>query len=266
MPIFWSDLPADDHPTATVVPAAPAATVTQPSRWADILVELTTGPGVTPLVQRTCEVGIDLLEVTGAGLSLIGGAHHQLLLHTTDALARDLGEAQVGLGQGPCLEAVRTGNPVLVDDLGRDRHPTWTAYADHARRRGVQALFSFPIRTGGVQVGSLDLYRCRSGPLSGAQLSDAATLVEITGRAIAGQQPRPRLAVSVHRRPRPGLQGQRTAPGQAQTIDFDVTLDDTLDDTRLRAPGRGRRGAGARPAGADRRPLGVVQGDQIRTS
>lgn len=98
MPIFWADLPADDRPSTTVITTAVSPKATQPSRWADILTQLTTGPGLTPLIQRTCEVGVDRLEVTGAGLSLIGGAHH-LSLHTTDALAHDLGEVQAALGQ-----------------------------------------------------------------------------------------------------------------------------------------------------------------------
>lgn len=153
-------------------------------RRADVFELVRAADAATPLVQRICEVGVDLLEVSGAGLVLTGGPHDQVRAHCTDALTGELGDLELELGQGPSLHALRTASPVLVDDLTTDP-PAWPVYAAHARARGVRALFAFPLRSGSLGYGSFDLYRTRSGPLSTAQLTDARILAEIAASSLA---------------------------------------------------------------------------------
>lgn len=130
-------------------------------------------------------------------MCLIGGRRHQVIVHGTDPLIQELEDLQVVYGQGPCIEAVETGSPVLVDDLASYRTPTWQTYADQALARGVRAVFAFPIATSTAQLGALDLYRLLPGPLTAEQIQDATVLTHIAARAMLAQKDRDTVDGSV---------------------------------------------------------------------
>lgn len=99
----------------------------------------------------------------------------------------------VELGEGPCLEAARSGVRVLVPDLGGpDAVERFPRFAPAATASGVAAVFSFPFRTLDHQVGSVALfnaagargYQRASGFVTVAQqrLADAAVLEQAKGR------------------------------------------------------------------------------------
>ena len=180
-----------DDPTRGPREAPPA------SRREQILALLTAGDPDTPLVQRVCEVSAAVLGVSGAGMCLIGGRSQQIVVHGTTALAEQLEDLQLTLGQGPCMQAVRTGSPILVPDLATHQTVSWPVFADHARDRGVRALFAIPLETGITTLGALDLYRDTPGPLSGAELMDALLLTAIAAQAMAAQRDRVYLDGSV---------------------------------------------------------------------
>lgn len=159
-------------------------------RWSVLVDMLTAGDPAASLVQRIGEVSADLLGVSGAGMCLVGGAEHQIIVHGTDRLAEELEDLQITLGEGPCIESVRTGVPVLVDDLRRRIPTAWPRLARQALDRGVRALFSFPLLAGSMQLGALDLYRSRPGPLTPGQAADASMLAEIASRSMLAQQDR----------------------------------------------------------------------------
>ncbi len=142
-------------------------------------------------------------------------------------LAHELEDLQASLGEGPCVQAVRTGCPVLAPDLRTHRPHAWPTYAEQASARGVRAAFSFPLHAGPVQVGSLDLYRRRPGSLDAAALADACTLVDITTRAALAHRGRSTFEATVDALRRLGL-GERTPwAGRSTMLDLEVTVDQT---------------------------------------
>lgn len=124
------------------------------------------------------------LPVTGVGLALMTdkGAPAGTVA-ATDRAALELEELQFALGEGPCVDASRTGRPVLQADLAATASFRWPAFAGGASAAGVRAVFALPLRVGAIRLGVLDLYRDTPGPLSAAELtealcfSDAATLL-----------------------------------------------------------------------------------------
>ncbi|MFC6881588.1 MULTISPECIES: GAF and ANTAR domain-containing protein [Actinomadura] len=139
--------------------------------------------------QDVCLACADSIAVTGVGLSLLAGGRLEPT-HVVGELARRLLEAQLTSGDGPCVEAVTTGAPVLAADLssaacGR-RWPLFTAVA---RNSEVRAVFAFPLATGAVRVGVLVLARARPGPLSDVEqgraffFADAALALLLDERA-----------------------------------------------------------------------------------
>jgi GAF domain-containing protein len=71
-------------------------------------------------------------------------------------LASQVDELQYGRGDGPCLQALRTGKVVMVPDLAVDDR--WGDYRLHAIAHGVAASLSIPLSVGETTVGALNLY------------------------------------------------------------------------------------------------------------
>jgi hypothetical protein len=123
------------------------------------------------------------LPVTGVGMALMDDDGPAGTVAATDGAALVLEELQFTLGEGPCVDASRSGRPVLQADLERGATRRWPAFADGALAAGVRSVFAFPLRLGAIRVGVLDLYRGTPGPLSRAEtadalcFADAATLV-----------------------------------------------------------------------------------------
>lgn len=189
---------------------------------------LTAGPPDTPLVARVCEVSARVLGVSGAGMCLIGGRQHQIIVHGTDELAEHLADMQVELGEGPCSEAVRTGGPVLVPDLATAIPPGWSRYAREALDRGVRALFTFPLRAGDLPLGALDLYRRTPGDLTAEQTTDAQLLTDIANRSMLAQRDRIHVDGSVSALHWLSAQDRQGLPGRGTAVDLGITVGESL--------------------------------------
>jgi GAF domain-containing protein len=71
-------------------------------------------------------------------------------------LATEVDENQYETGVGPCLEAIRVGRTILVDDQLADTR--WPAYAKRAVAAGVRSSCSVPLLVDEQVVGALNAY------------------------------------------------------------------------------------------------------------
>jgi hypothetical protein len=136
--------------------------------------------------QRICELCVDQLDVTGAGISMVTATGNRGVVCATDDIARTVEEQQLTFGEGPCVDAVATGSPVLIadlrePDLTQDR---WPVFLERAEAAGVRALFAFPLRIGAISVGALDLYRRTAGRLPADQLAGALMAADAAALAL----------------------------------------------------------------------------------
>src|SRR4051812_46972955 len=118
------------------------------------------------------------LPVSGVGLALMTDDGPAGTVAASDGGALELEELQFTLGQGPCVDASRTGRPVLVPDLASTSSRTWPQFGAGADAAGLRAVFAFPLQIGGIRLGVLDLYRDTAGQLSRADLADALTYAD----------------------------------------------------------------------------------------
>jgi hypothetical protein len=130
------------------------------------------------------------LGVDGISAGLGTGPEGVVLAWGREATSVALEDLQFTLGQGPGLEAVRTGAAALVPDL-TDTAVRWPAFCSGAADLGVRAVFAFPLRIGATSVGVLTAHRETSGSLNAARLADAAVLTDaitilLTRRASSG--------------------------------------------------------------------------------
>ncbi|CCG05686.1 GAF and ANTAR domain-containing protein [Blastococcus saxobsidens] len=75
---------------------------------------------------------------------------------SSDALAARVDEIQYAQGEGPCLEAMRTGTVVYAPDLAGDDR--WGNYRSYALAQGVRSVLSNPLGVEGQHFGALNMY------------------------------------------------------------------------------------------------------------
>ncbi|MCA1695937.1 MAG: GAF and ANTAR domain-containing protein [Actinobacteria bacterium] len=73
-----------------------------------------------------------------------------------DELASQLDEQQYEIGDGPCLQALRSGEVVDATDLGAESR--WGDYPTIAMGHGILAVYSVPLIVNGKPVGVLNVY------------------------------------------------------------------------------------------------------------
>jgi hypothetical protein len=133
------------------------------------------GPGT--IFDHLCERCTHHLELSGAGIVLIFGGEHRGTLGSSDPRMKAVEDLQYTFGEGPCVDANRTGRLVAEPRLTLATS-RWPAFAPAAVAVGVAAVFAFPLRIGAARLGAFDLYRDTPGPLSDADLADAALVAD----------------------------------------------------------------------------------------
>lgn len=132
------------------------------------------------LLTHVCRVCADLLPVDGMSVSLMSDTANREVLFASDEVSARIEALQFSLGEGPCFEAFDSRRPVLVPDLPGRVAPSWPAFAAEMAREPVGAIFAFPLQSGTVCVGAMDLYRRRPGWLSTTEVTTALAVVDVT--------------------------------------------------------------------------------------
>jgi hypothetical protein len=136
--------------------------------------------------QALCDAAVELIE---------GCDHASLMLqrhgrvHTaaaSDDVALRCDQAEIALGEGPCLDAIDEDEPDahLCPDLttGSD----WPRLAEHMLRElGVAGMAGFRLRADGARVGALNVFSDTPGALSQRSLDQASLLTSFASVALA---------------------------------------------------------------------------------
>jgi hypothetical protein len=145
-----------------------------------------TGAGRDPAT-ALCEAGVDVLGLTGIGIMLASG-HKLDCVAVSDAATGTIEELELMVGEGPCLDAYRTGTACFDADLADDRPVTWTAFREGALAAGVRAAFGFPVVVADECIGVLNCYSDRAGTLSAERVADARVVADVSGRTMVSWQ------------------------------------------------------------------------------
>lgn len=137
--------------------------------------------------RNLCRAGVEVLGVAGMSLMLRVDGLPTPVCASND-LAAHLEDLQHTLGEGPGVDAEESGRPVMEPDLARPRRGRWVAFGPAALSAGAGALFSFPLRLGGVRLGALTLHEPSAGGLSDEQHADALMMAGVMFNAILTMQ------------------------------------------------------------------------------
>lgn len=129
---------------------------------------------------RLCEACVALLGVDAASICVVLEGGRSGTLGASSEHARDYDELEFTFGEGPCLESVSAGAPVLVLDLAADVNDgRWPAYGPALLDKGIGAVFAVPVVVAGQCLGALDLFRIRPVALEGDDLAGALVAAEL---------------------------------------------------------------------------------------
>jgi diguanylate cyclase (GGDEF)-like protein len=149
---------------------------------------------VQGILDRLVKRIVDVMPVTGAGVTLISAELTPRYIAASSESALRFEELQTELGEGPCLAAYHTGEAISVPDL---RSMEWfPAFSPPALEAGLEAVFAFPLHHADLQLGALDLYRDQAGPLSPDSMSAAQTLADVASAYLISAQARADLQTS----------------------------------------------------------------------
>jgi hypothetical protein len=143
---------------------------------------------VATVIDRVCVAATRVLSLSGAGLSLMVDGELCGTAGATGSGIELIQELQLSLGQGPCVDAWRFGEPVTESDLADPALLRWPVFAQPAVEAGVRAVFAFPLRVGAIRIGVMALYRDREGGLSADEFADGLVLAEVAVQVILGLQ------------------------------------------------------------------------------
>src|SRR5882724_5703200 len=92
---------------------------------AEFAAALDGAPAGLVTADRICAACVDLLQVEGAAISLMHDGSTFGTFGSSSELSRRLDEFQFTFGEGPCLDAVRHGRPILVANLQDPAEQRW---------------------------------------------------------------------------------------------------------------------------------------------
>jgi GAF domain-containing protein len=122
---------------------------------------------------------------------LLGDEHGRLnFMAATSTGAEHLELYQLQTREGPCVDSVRSGQPVVVTDLHQATH-RWPSFAPMAVAAGFGSVHAFPMRLRDRVVGALNVFGAEVAPLDETDalviqaLADVATISLLQERALA---------------------------------------------------------------------------------
>jgi GAF domain-containing protein len=163
-------------------------------RLSDLFVEvadtLVADFDVVDFLTTLCEHATMVSGADAVGIMLTDHRGELRFMASSNDAGRNLELAQLRFGEGPCLDCVRTRQPVVNTDLTM-ADTTWPGFAPYAIAAGFHSVHAFPMRLRDQAIGALNLFavsemRFDPGEVRVVQsLADVATIAILQERSIA---------------------------------------------------------------------------------
>jgi GAF domain-containing protein len=171
--------------------------MTRETMLAKTFVELTdslvTDFDVVDLLTLLVDRCVDVLDVGAAGLMLLAPDGELRVMASSSDAMRVLELFELQSREGPCLDAYRTGEPVVNQDLATV-NGRWPRFAAAALQAGFHSVHALPMRLRGQVIGALNLFHIETGAMrptdveAAQALADVATITILANRAARESQ------------------------------------------------------------------------------
>lgn len=136
------------------------------------------GYGIGDMLYRLTDEVVTVLGCEGAGVSLGDATGSLRFVTATDDHIVRIEEEQVRDQQGPCHDAYKTGELVVVADL-TDVKGRWPDYYEVASANGCRAVLGVPMGVGTTTFGALNVYQRQVHAWRDEELEVAQLLAEM---------------------------------------------------------------------------------------
>jgi GAF domain-containing protein len=147
---------------------------------------------VIDTLDRLVSAATTVTAAVDAGILLADAQGALRVAASTSERAADVEEAQLGVDDGPCLEAYRSWAPVESRQLDADRS-RWPTFVHLAEQRGIRAVYAVPLTLRGRSIGAMGIFFDRPEALDDRSaalvqaMAQVATIAVIQQRTIAEQ-------------------------------------------------------------------------------
>lgn len=138
---------------------------------------------VVDLLTRLADGCVEVLDVQAAGIMLASPDGQLRVMGSSSEAMRVLELFEVQAQEGPCLDAHRSGLPVVNQDLAA-ANGRWPLFAAEALAAGFHAVHAVPMRLRGAVIGALNLFRVGPGEMGPADIEVAQAFADVATIAI----------------------------------------------------------------------------------
>jgi GAF domain-containing protein len=183
-----------DRAEAEDVGRANAQAVVVAERFVSLAEALVDDFDLAELLNRLVSSSVELLEVRAAGILLRNNDQALDAVASSDEASHFMEALQLQSLAGPCVEAVRTGEPVVVTRPSELRS-RWPAFATAVEARGYDAVYALPMRLHGETIGALNLFDGGAELLSDADQRLAQAMADVATIGIVQHRMRMRAEI-----------------------------------------------------------------------
>jgi GAF domain-containing protein len=174
-----SEGPADRHTSPQAVLVA--------QRFVALADTLVDDFDVVELLDRLVTDCVDLIDVSAAGILLQNNNRVLEVVASSDEASRLMEVFQLESHSGPCVEAVRTGQPVTITNRA-ELARRWPAFASAVGEVGYSAVYALPLRLRRDTIGALNIFLTSPEPLSEDDVRLAQAFADVATIGILQQR------------------------------------------------------------------------------
>ena len=141
---------------------------------------------VVELLDRLVRSCVRVLGVRAAAILLVNHDRTLETVASSDEASRLMEVIQLESHSGPCIDAVRTGEPVSVTDPAQLRR-LWPTFGDAVAQVGFTAVHALPLRVRQDKIGALNLFDA-GADLAESDVRLAQALADVATIAILQQR------------------------------------------------------------------------------
>lgn len=131
------------------------------SALAELLAMLLPVENLEQALQHLAEVAVAVVpDGPSCGITVIRDGRPATAVYA-GSIPRTVHDDQYLRGEGPCLEAARTGQVVVVQDMAAEKR--WNGFPAAALAGGARGVYAHPLEIGGDMAGALNLYAHKPG-------------------------------------------------------------------------------------------------------
>jgi GAF domain-containing protein len=112
--------------------------------------------GVQELLEETIKLVVAAVPEADHGAVTLLESSGMTTATQTDDFAREIDELERDAGEGPCIQAIRTGVVHRVDDYTKESR--WPLFAKLVAERGIRSSLGIPLKVEDEVKGALNLY------------------------------------------------------------------------------------------------------------